>query len=269
MGVLTIGRRLRAALVLAIGLAAMLVANAGSSLRSAPLFDGVFTEEPYQYVDPPAGGARDPTSISEGYPVTNGAVALIALATTEVPPQAQVIAQADAFAVSADSTSLMVSIQPEHAPDADVQGNLYRFTATDQSGAALQIRSGTVVTIVLRAPQANASAQIARRDGTAWTRLTTENGGLPDLFSANVDQLGEFAVLLPAGSGPSPAPSGGGGGIAGGTPIWLVVAFVIAAGVVGLLWGRLSDRADRAPPSRKSKAGSRRSRSSSARRRSR
>ena len=262
-------------MVLATGLAAMLIVNAGSSLRSAPLFDGVFNEEPYRYVDPPPGLTGDPTAISEGYPVTNGAVALIALATTEVPPQAQVIAEADAFAVSAGTTSLMVSIQPESAPDAAVQGNLYRFQAIDQSGAPLQIRPGSVVTIVLRAPQANARAQIARRDGSAWTRLATDNGGLPDLLSANVDQLGEFAVLLPPGSSPSPSPSPApsaapGGGTGGGMPTWLLVAFVIAAGAVGLLWGRLADAASRrGPPSRKSKAGSKRSRPSSGRRRSR
>lgn len=240
------GVRRWALVVLATGIAIVLISNAGDSARPAPLFDGLFVEEPYRYVDPSAGLPGDPFAISETKQVVGGTVALIATATGEVPPQAQVIAEADAFAISGDTTSIVVSIQPESAHDAGVLGNLYRIQVVDQVGTLLKLRPGSLVTVVLRAPEANPEARIARRDGDAWTELATDNGGLPDLLAANVDELGQFAVFLATRSSPSPLPSAAQkNGAAGDLPIWLLVAFVVAALGVGLLWGWLGDPGQR------------------------
>jgi hypothetical protein len=81
--------------------------------------------------------------------------------------------------------------------------------------------------------------------------IPTEFGGLPDLFAANITQLGDFAVVVtgpvPSGSvGPSaggsspPAPSANGGET--GLPVWAIVALGVAAVGAGLAWGLFGDR---------------------------
>jgi hypothetical protein len=245
------GRRLPAG-VLVIGLGLTWLAGLTPSSRTAPLLDGVFIEDPFRWVDPPPGAEGDPTSAEATQPVVDGAVPLLAVATSEVPPQAQIIAQADAFAIAAGTESVTVSIVPMAPNDPAIAGNVYRFSVTDAQGAALEIRPEVRVTIVVRASQPNLVAQIARFDGTDWVTLPTEYGGLPDLFAANITQLGDFAVLVTA---PSPngsamatgagshAPSGGGGeGSPDGLPAWLILVLVIAAVGGGLAWGLFGGR---------------------------
>jgi hypothetical protein len=241
--------------VLLVGLGLTWLAAINPSARPAPLFDGVFIEDPYLFVDPPPGAPGDPPSADATQPVVDGSVPLLAVATTEVPPQAQIIAEADAFAISAGTESVTATIVPAAANDPAVSGNVYRFNVTDPGGASLQIRPGSRVTIVVRAPQPDPAAQLARFDGTDWVTIPTESGGLPDLFAANITQLGDYAVVLtgPAASGSqgasvaassSPAPSGSGGDESGlgGPPVWVVGLLVAAALGAGITWGLLGDR---------------------------
>jgi len=132
---------------------------------------------------------------------------------------------------------------------ASLRGDVvFRFEG-DRIGGRLV---SALVTIVLRAPQANLEAQVARFDGTHWVPLPTDHGGLPDLFSANITEIGDYAVLLtgPAptssaqesdgAAGGTPLPSAGPGTLNGGDgPNWVVIAFVVAAIGVGLAWGAL------------------------------
>jgi hypothetical protein len=250
-------RRLAAGVLLA-GIGLVVLGQLAATAPPAPLFDGLVVEEPYRFVEPPPGGVGDPLPVEVTEPVADGAVALLAVATSEVPPQAQVISQADAFAISADTTSITVSLQPTAPHDVQVAGNVYRLSITDQAGAAIAVRPAALITIVLRAPEAVVGAQVARFDGTQWVPLPTDHGGLPDLYAANIDQPGDFAVVLTGAASPSgpassastqassPAPSAGSGGTPhqAATPIWVVILFGIAAVAVGLAWGVLGD-ADR------------------------
>ena len=248
MALITPGRRLAAAVLVVAGLGLTWLAQAISPAPTAPLFDGVFIEDPYRYVDPPAGADGDPFPVEFTEQVTDGAVPLLAVATAEVPPQAQIISQADAFEVSSDASSITISIVPSAPSDPDLVGNVYTVAITDQAGSALTIRPGALVTLVLRAPLPDLPAQIARFDGTRWVPLPTEHGGLPTLFAANIDQPGDFAVLLTGpipspSAGASPTPSGGGAEPpGGGTPTWVIVLLAIAAVGVGLAWGLFADR---------------------------
>jgi hypothetical protein len=240
--------------VLLIGLGLTWLAAMSPSARTAPLFDGVFIEDPYLFVDPPPGAPGDPPSAEATQPVVDGSVPLLAVATTEVPPQAQIIAEADAFAVSAGTDRVTVSIVPSAASDASIAGNVYRFSVTDPQGASLEIRAGARVTIIVRAPQPDLVAQLARFDGTRWVTIPTELGGLADLFAANITQLGDFAVVVtgptPSGStsasvgasSPEPSDSGGNGSGQGGPPVWVVALLVVAALGAGVAWGLLGDR---------------------------
>lgn len=239
--------------VLLLGLGLSWLTAMSPSVRTAPLFDGVFIEDPYLFVDPPPGAAGDPPSAEDTQAVVDGSVPLLAVATTEVPPQAQIIAEADAFAISAGTESVRVSVVPAAANDPNIAGNVYRFSVTDAHGASLEIRPGARVTIVVRAPEPDLVAQLARFDGTRWVTIPTESGGLPDLFAANITQLGDFAVVvtgpMPSGSAVSsaaisPAPSDGGGDSTdqGGPPPWVIVLLVLAALAGGLAWGLVGDR---------------------------
>jgi len=244
--------RLPAGVLLA-GLGLAWLAAVIPSARTAPLFDGVFIEDPYLWVDPPPGAGGDPPSAEATQDAVDGSIPLLAVATTEVPPQAQIIAEADAFAIAAGTTAVNVSIVPSAANDPIVAGNVYRFSVTDAQGASLEIRSGSRVTIVVRAPQPDSRARIARFDGTVWVAIPTEFGGLPDLFAANITQLGDYAVVLtgPAASGspgasvttsPGPSGSSGNGSGQGGPPVWVVALLVAAALGAGAAWGLLGDR---------------------------
>ncbi len=248
MALITPGRRL-AAVVLVAGLGMTWLGQAISPTPTTPLFDGVFIEDPYRYVDPPAGADGDPFPVEVTEPVTDGAVPLLAVATAEVPPQAQIIAQADAFEISSDVTSITVSIVPSAPSDPDLVGNVYTVSVTDQAGSALTVRADALVTLVLRAPQPDLVAQVAHFDETRWMPLPSEHGGLPDLFAANIDELGDFAVLI-TGAAASPsempesaAPSGGGGGPNQdtGTPTWVIVLLAIAVVGVGLMWRAIAN----------------------------
>jgi hypothetical protein len=242
------------AAVLLTGLALTALVAAAPPLRTAPLLDGVFIEDPYRWVEPPPGGDGDPPSITMAQPVVDGSVPLLAVATSEVPPQAQIIAQADAFAIAADTTSVTVTIKPSAPTDAEIAGNVYRFSVTDEQGKPLEIRPGAQVTLVLRAPAQDLIAQVARFDGSTWVTIPTEFGGLPDLFAANITELGDFAVVVTAptpsrsaaasvDASSSPAPSGNDG--SGGLPIWLIVALGVVAVGAGLAWGLLGGRDSR------------------------
>jgi hypothetical protein len=241
--------------VLVLGLGLTWLGALGVSLRTAPLFDGVFLEDPYLWVDPPPGASGDPPSVETEQPVVNGSVPLLAVSTSEVPPQAQIIAQEDAFAITADAQSVTVSIVPSAPNDSTIAGNVYRFSVTDAQGASLEVRPAARVTIVIRAPQQNLVAEIAHFDGSAWVTIPTEFGGLPDLFAANITELGDYAVVItgpsPSGSTqpsvtePSfaPASSGSGSGTGGdGVPIWVIAVLALGAIGVGLLWGQLGGR---------------------------
>ena len=240
--------RLGAAVLLA-GIGVILVAQLSRSSLTAPLFDGVLVEDPYLFVAPPTGAAGDPQPVEVTDPVANGLVPLIAVATSEVPPQAQIIAQEDAFEVPGAATSVIVSIMPVAPSDQLVAGNVYRFAVTDQGGTPLSIRSSALVTVVLRAPQPGNEMAIARLGDAGWVVLPTNHGGMPDLFAANITELGDYAVVTTAtqsgsstpssaGAATSAAPSAGGKQPAGGTgPPWIVIILGAGAIGLGLLWG--------------------------------
>ena len=245
-------RRLAAG-VLLLGLGLTGLASLAPGPRIAPLLDGVFIEDPFRWADPPAGAVGDPTSAHATQPVVDGAVPLLAVSTSEVPPQAQIIAQADAFAIAAGTESILVSIVPSAGTDPAIAGNVYSFSITDAAGAPIGIRPEATVTIVLRASEPNLVAQIAHFDGTEWVTLPTEYGGLPDLFAANITEFGDFAVLVtgpsPSGSAvasahASPVASRGSedGTTTNGLPVWLIVLLVVAAIGGGVAWGLLGNR---------------------------
>jgi hypothetical protein len=225
-------------LVTGFGLAALSQAIAPVAF---PLFDGVVVVDPYRYLVPPQGGDGSPTSAASTSGILDGASPALAVYTAENPPQAELLARGGELAISAATTSVAVTIDPIAAPTADpavtIAGNVYRFTVTDQAGAALVAVPGQFVTLALRGPAGiSAKAAIARFANGTWTALPTEPSGLQDLLITNTDAFGDFAIL---GAVPATA--------TGVNPELLIAAIVAAALILflGLRFvGPLRRRAD-------------------------
>ena len=201
-----------------------------------PLYDGVVVVEPYRYLHPTGDQAGDPTSSTSTEPVKGSASPLFAAGTSESPPQAQLIAQEDAFQVTSGTTQLQISITPVDATvqptEGAIAGNVYRIAVTDQDGRPVIPKScGTCRSLVLRAPDTVTSGTVAHLEGDAWVDVATFHAGTVAMYQANAAALGDYAVI----SGVNPPGAEGGldpllfGGIA------LALFFVI---VVGLFWYR-------------------------------
>jgi hypothetical protein len=238
-----------ALLTLATGLLLLIAGQLIAGRGPSALYDGVVIEDPYRYLEPPAGAAGDPSSATATAQVESGSVSQLFAATIETPPQAQVISEPGSLVLPDGATSVTLSITPV-APTAlptsgRLAGNAYRISVTDQTGAAVTIRPGSLVTLVLRADRPPTNGTIAQLVGGTWETLPSDIGGLPDLFSTNMTSFGDFGVIdtAPAASAsaaptaaPSSAPTTGGEGE--DQPPWiLIILIAVGAAVVGWVWG--------------------------------
>ena len=151
---------------------------------------------------------------------------------------------------------MVVSIEPV-APSVQpaggyVDGNVYRFTVTDQSGAPISAPASARVTVVLRASDLRTDATIERFDGLAWRSLETSVAGVGSLISV-VTEFGEFAVVA-SGTNPYSNPSTGEPALpifAGlGVAVLAVTLFVILV-AWRLVVGRRRERSRRRRPTRR------------------
>ena len=187
------------ALALAIQVAAPVV---------VPLYDGVPISEPYRFLHPTGDQVGGPTSSSETEQIAEGFSPVIVAATTEIPPQAQLIAQRDAFVLTAGATSIVATITPIDPPaqptTGPILGNAYRFSVADQSGTALRIKPcNGCVSIALRAPDGGPPATVMRLEDGGWVAVDTRHGGSVALYQTNPVATGIYAVVAtgPAGGG--------------------------------------------------------------------
>ena len=245
-------------LTIAAGVVLLVGAARLSPVWHAPLYDGIPIEDPYRYLEPPPGKPGNPTSVSDTLALDQGASPQLYSGTLETPPQAQMIANRDAFQLPSGTTSIKAAISPikPSAPVAEgrISGNVYRFSVVNQAGADVSLVPGTTITIVVRAPNNVANGTIIHFNGTSWVTVPTDNGGLPDLYAvSNATELGDYAVLVTGAQTPEPSaqtppsfsigptPSAAPSSTGGQTP-WLIIGLVAAAILVGVLWRTLGDR---------------------------
>jgi len=192
--------RLRATLTLAIGAGLALAAQLAIPI-GAPLYDGVTVNEPYRYLAPAPGQPGQPTS----YAATPGLDAAgtsrsFAAATTENPPQAQLIALPGAFVAPAGAATMQVSIDavaPEAPPTTgSIAGNVYRFAVSDDAGHPFTIARDAQPSLTLRAPEGVTAGVIGHLTAAGWQALPTEHGGGLGLFTVVPTELGDYAVLV-------------------------------------------------------------------------
>lgn len=184
---------------LAVGLVMMGTAQVVRPVE-VPLFDGVVVVDPYRYLSPPPGGDGSPTSAKATLPTEAGKSPSFAVYTSEMPPQAELLAKGGELDTGPESTSVTVTIDPIPPPASSSQetiaGNVYRIKIVDQSGAAMAIAPGQTITLAVRGPAGTAvDAAIARFEAGAWQPLSTGPSGLQDLFLSNVNAFGDFALL--------------------------------------------------------------------------
>ena len=201
-----------AALALGLGIAA--AAQLAAPLATPPLYDGVVVVQPYVYVNPPAGKPGGAKGASAHLALSGSKSPLVALATPEQPPQAQVVAGDGTLVLPATATALDVSITPldpsvdaAAASTARVLGNVYRFALADQSGDAATAPASALVTVVLRAPEDAPGATLGQLVDGAWHALKSEPM-FGSTYVAVVTSFGDFAVIVPGGSTPSSGASG-------------------------------------------------------------
>jgi hypothetical protein len=205
--------RRRAALgAVALGLGIAAAAQVVAPLATPPLYDGVVVVQPYVYVNPPAGKPGGAQGASAHLPVAEHKSPLVVLATPEQPPQAQVVAGDGSLVLPSSATALDVSITPldpsvdsAAASTARVLGNVYRITLVDQAGSPATAPASALVTVVLRAPEDVAGAQVGLLGDGAWHPLKSEPM-FGSTYVAVVTGFGDFAVVAPGST--SPAPSG-------------------------------------------------------------
>jgi len=215
-------------LVVAAGALVVLAVQAWRPV-GVPLYDGVVVQEPYRFLHPTGDQAGSPTTYSGTKPISSDRSPIFAAATTENPPQAQLIAQSGAFTLTPGATSLQVSItvvEPPAPPaDGTIAGNVYRFSVTDQAGSPLDARQcSACLSLLLRAPDGTGEAAIRRYENGAWQPVETVHAGIVDLFQTNPTAMGDYAVIQVNDTGE-----------VGGTILGLDTAVAIGGGAVIVL----------------------------------
>ena len=232
-------RTWRPAAVLAAGATLLGLAWILGPRSAPPLYDsGPIVAENYRYLHIPPGfkSTPAPASIDVTLNLLQGQSPPMAETTSEQPAQVQLLAAQNAFAVPAGVAAVHVTLKaieppatPPPAADGTLDGNVYQILVSTVGGTTpLPLKSGQQVTVVLRGPAGVQGAVLEVWNGTKWAKLDSQPLGntAPDSYAANVDHLGDFALVAP------PQTSGGGSGSGGGSSAGIIVAVVVIAVVI-------------------------------------
>jgi hypothetical protein len=201
----------------ALGLGILLIALAQriAPMAGPPLYDGIAQVDPYAWLVPPAGARGGATGALGSAGLDHGTNRLIAIATPENPPQAQLFATSGALTLPAGTTSIKLSIQPilpQTLPaDGHIDGNVYRISVTNQVGTPLTAPASADVTVVLRSPHLDANQTIEMDAGQGWQQLKTQDEGFAASYLAVVTSFSDFAMVAPGAGPPYPTATPPGG----------------------------------------------------------
>jgi len=220
---MTVDRRLGLA-VIGLGIVLIGLAQRMAPITEPPLYDGVYVPLPYAWLIPPAGAKGGATGKTGSVGVDGKANRLIAIATPELDPQAQLLATSGALVMPAGTTLVKFSIEPvlpQTLPsDGHIDGNVYRISVTNEAGTPLSAPASALVTVVLVSPHSDPDRTMELDTGQGWQKLTTQNQG-PGVWLAVVTSFGDFAMVAPGASGspyPTATPPGGVVASADGVP---------------------------------------------------
>jgi hypothetical protein len=226
-----------------------------------PLYDGVgFPDQPYRYVNPPAGGTATPppTSAVDTEPTSDDRPDLVP-ASQETGPQVQAVISAGSLVLPGKATQVTARFQPL-APtpplptDGTIWGNVYQLTLTSPQGTVgLKLTANRSSNLQLRAPTADQPPPVIEVYLLgSWHRLHTMRAG-NDIYRAGLISTGRYALVRL--THPDPAT----GADASGTPndpgavLWPALFIVLGALLVVvtavLAIRRTRRAASRRPPS--------------------
>jgi hypothetical protein len=165
-----------------------------------PLYDGVVPLAPYQWLSPPPGQAGGAKGVSDTFQISDGQSPLVAVHTSEQPPQAQLVAGPGAFVVPPGTTSITVSMEPVRPAvepsDGQVAGNVYRVSVTTQAGTAVIARADAEVTLTLRSPSTITPSWFELLSGDTWQLLESAQAGYPSTYeTTGLTGFGDFALI--------------------------------------------------------------------------
>jgi hypothetical protein len=194
---------------------------------SPPIYDGQCIADPYVTL----GSSPGPKPATMTFPKA-AIFPPEGVATTEVPPQAQILIQAGAFD---NSTAVTVTITPVPAtsvkpPNGTIIGNVYTFTAVNAADTELEPKPSLPVYIILRALNSTPAPTIDRFNGTGWVPISTLNAGCGNTFEGTSTQMGAFAAVVPRSGGATPHTSSGGFpavAIIGGLALLLIIVVAV------------------------------------------
>ncbi len=205
---MTADRRLGLA-VTGLGVVLIGLAQVSAPLTQPPLYNGLTQNLPYIWLVPPAGAKSGATGNAGTTGVDHGVNRLVAIDTPEPDTQAQLLATSGALTLPAGTTQIKFSIKPvlpaTLPPDGHIDGNVYRFSVTNQAGVALTAPASALVTVVLRSPHSDTDRTMWVDTSQGWQKLNSQNQG-PGVYLAVVTQFGDFAMVAP-GAATTPYPT--------------------------------------------------------------
>lgn len=173
-----------------------------------PIYDGSCPVTPYLSLhgSPPAQGA------SKVVQVVSGDIPTAEVVTPEENgPQAQMLVTQGTFVLPPGTPSVTLTITPVDPPaplppDGKIDGNVYRFSATTDTGKALTPTQP--VSLLLRATSVGKPSRVIEHyNGSRWTPLSTSTVGCADTYYVTTTQLGDYAAVMPGSTAAPPSPS--------------------------------------------------------------
>jgi hypothetical protein len=120
------------------------------------------------------------------------------VATGEKPPQAALLYDSVAFRVPSNVNQMTVTVHavspPAVSPPGRILGNVYSITAT-ADGRSIQVRPDHA-RVSLRSPSSFGSTAIEEFSGGRWTRLHSYSAFFEPTWTAQVNSLGDFALVI-------------------------------------------------------------------------
>jgi hypothetical protein len=227
----------RRALQWALVAVAALLAVWAAVPAAVPIYDGPgFPDEPYRYVQAPAGAKKTPPPTVAKATLRVNANGLNAAGysnSAERGPQVVLYVPSGAFKAPPGVTTITVTETPQApAPplpaDGTIVTNVYRLSATTSKGAVQVVGRGEnqLPTLQMRSPSSQQPGPVfERRTSTGWERQSTLRVG-QDIYQASAPVFGDWALVQLSGSG---SKSGGGVNIA------LLVAGIAVLVLVGII----------------------------------
>jgi hypothetical protein len=201
-----------------------------------PLYDGIgFPDQPYRYVDPPAGYKKTPppSTAVDRSPVSDGTTSsLIFAQSAEQGPQIVVSMPSHALsAPRARSVSLTAKpVAPEAQPSgATIDGNVYRVTWTADAGTVTPTSRMRVAYVLMRATSGKQPGPTMFHrvsPGAPWIAVQTSRVG-NDIYQSPLPGAGDYALAFSTDGGGSSGSTGAVVGVLVGALVVLVVVIVL------------------------------------------